>query len=74
MQSFGRPIGAGARERAPAGLELATADGKSVRIWDTDGTPRATLTGHKRGVGRFAVICDPQGAALAVLKPDPDMH
>jgi len=25
-------------------------------------------------VGRFAVICDAQGAALAVLQPSPDMH
>ena len=25
------------------------------------------------GVGRFAVFGDPQGAALAILKPDPDM-
>ncbi len=25
-------------------------------------------------VGRFAVFCDPQGAALAVLKPSPDMR
>jgi len=25
-------------------------------------------------VGRFAVIGDPQGAAIAVLRPNPDMH
>jgi predicted enzyme related to lactoylglutathione lyase len=25
-------------------------------------------------VGRFAVIADPQGAAFAVLRPEPDMH
>jgi len=36
---------------------------KTVRTWAADGTPRATLAGHKHGVGAVAIA--PDGTWLA---------
>ena len=49
---------------APDGTWLATVgDDGTVRIWAADGTPRATLTGHRDPV--IAVAIAPDGTWLA---------
>ncbi|MER7211924.1 hypothetical protein ABT340_33120, partial [Streptosporangium sp. NPDC000239] len=40
----------------------------TVRTWNTDGTPRATLTGHTGGVN--AVAISPDGSWLASASDD----
>ena len=54
---------------APDGTWLATASwDKTARIWAADGTPRATLTGHKSPVTGVAIA--PDGTWLATTSGD----
>ena len=45
---------------SPDGQLLASADGRTIRLWRRDGTPLATLEGHTSGVESIAVSKDGQ--------------
>ena len=54
---------------APDGTWLATtSEDKTARIWAADGTPLATLTGHKDSVRAVAIA--PDGTWLATASWD----
>ena len=54
---------------APDGSWLATTSyDQTARIWSADGTPRATLTGHKDAVHDVAIA--PDGSWLATVSSD----
>jgi WD40 repeat protein len=59
----------GAVAISPDGTWLATGgNDKTIRTWNADGTPRATLTGHTDWVN--AVAISPDGTWLATASND----